>query len=480
MNNFHGGAIKKNPGKNGFTPISDMLDINATLKLLSDDSLYGFILELTVREEDSEYTTIDNQPITNFVLKIVVTSPEKNSILPRYKDKNKLSESVSNFVNEAKIQQGIWLQSVQYGNPEICPDVLDVFFFNYQNSIHLIRLFETVTLDDEIRHRMLQYLNNIFNNPKNVAYGIGLIVMPKIMNSISLDSYLSNYSINNIVYSNIIAQIVRLFIVNGVIHLDLHSNNILINTDNLYCEIIDFGLILQVDSETEMYRSRYQQLNDDITKSNFIKDTVNFIISCETRELSILFPTKKNASALSWLNKYINDPQICLLSFQTLFSLMPLMSPPSPRQKKTKRKARETSTETSPEKSTETRKILKGNSNKDNNMVNNYNFDPSKVNTIIPFIPDTVRDTKITMLKKREQQRKEKEEIEKQRRWIETHPKLSEEEEVNPYECKIDEESGWGCTVMGGKRTSTRKKLIKNKTIKKSHKKMKKHSRKQK
>ena len=231
MNNFHGGAIKKNPGKNGFTPISDMLDINATLKLLSDDSLYGFILELTVREEDSEYTTINNQPITNFVLKIVVTSPEKNSILPRYKDKNKLSESVSNFVNEAKIQQGIWLQSVQYGNPEICPDVLDVFFFNYQNSIHLIRLFETVTLDDQIRYRMLQYLNNIFNNPKNVAYGIGLIVMPKIMNSVSLDSYLSNYSINNIVYSNIIAQIVRLFIVNGVIHLDLHSNNILINTD---------------------------------------------------------------------------------------------------------------------------------------------------------------------------------------------------------------------------------------------------------
>ena len=244
MHDLSGGAKKKNPSKSGFDPIRDMLENStATLQLLSDYSLYGFIVELTIHADHSEYTTIYNQPITSFILKIVVTSPEKDRLLPAYSrrnsdiDKIKRSESVSNFVNEARVQQQIWLQSIQHGKPEICPDVLDVFFFDYQNSKHLIRLFETVTLDDDISSSMLRYLKyEIFDKQKNPnGYGIGLMVMPKVMNSITLDSYDNKFPRNSTVYSNVLAQIIRLFIVNGIIHLDLHTNNIVyIETSKKY------------------------------------------------------------------------------------------------------------------------------------------------------------------------------------------------------------------------------------------------------
>ena len=477
MHNLHGGAIKKNPGKHGFVPIRDMLENStATLELLSDDSSYGFIVELTVHADHSEYTTIDDQPITSFILKIVVTSPEKNSILLTYKDdKPKRTESVSNFVNEAKVQQQIWLQSIQHRNPEICPDVLDVFFFDYTNSKHLIRLFETVTLDENIKFSMLRYLNNIFN--KSNIYGLGLMVMPKVINSITLYSYLSKYPRNSAVYSNIIAQIVRLFMINGIIHLDLHNDNILINTDNLYCEIIDFGIILQLQpDEYHMYRSRYEQLNDDAQKSEFMKDILNHISVSEVSEVQRQF--QKNQSNIRWLIDYADkNTNTYLLAYQKIFEFImpPLQLPPSPRQKKTKRKTE------SPTKSTTTKY---------------YKFDPTKVDTIIPVISDIDHDTRIKTLTIIQKQKEAKEEIEKQRifdenqrRWIETqkirdekqriwdktHPKLSrnmEEDDtpsVNPYECKTDENSGW-CAISGGKIKSKKGKTTKKKHIKKKNK----------
>lgn len=490
MNNLHGGAKKKNPSKIGFAPIRDMLNSAETLKLLSDDSLYGFIFELTVDTGYSEYTTIYDDPITSFILKIVVTSENKQHILPEYKSKNKQSESVSNLVNESRVQQDIWLQSVQYGDPEICPDVLDVFFFDYQNSKHLIRLFETLTLDFHITS-MLRYLkNDIFNNPKDpYGYGIGLIVMPKVTNSITVDSYSHSPQYPEKLtelFSNIIAQIIRLFIVNGIIHLDLHTDNILINPSTLYCEIIDFGLILQLQpKQYHSYRSQYNELNNDAQKSKFMKDTLNHISVVEVGELQRQFPQKQIVSNFKWFIDYSNENEsIYSLAYQKLFEFMPPVQliPPS------KKRKQESTTKAMP--------IGKSNKRGKNipKIDSNYTFDPTKVNTIIPFISDEHRETKITSLEVRQKQKKAQEEIEKQRifdenqrRWIETQPKWDEtqsklsEKDINPWACKNDDNKsdGWGCTVMGGKIKTRRGKITKKKHIKKKNKTWKKHTQKQ-
>lgn len=493
MHNLRGGAKKKNPSKSGFDPVRDMLENSTTkLELLSDDSLYGFIVELTVEADQSEYTTIYDQPITNFIMKFVVTTPEKDKLLPihRRSDKYKQSESVTSFVNEARIQQHIWLQSIQYGRPEICPDVLDVFFFDYQNSKQLIRLLETVTLDDDIRLSMIRYLKNDIFDKSHGVYGIGVMIMPKVTNSLTANSYASQFSMNTTVYSNILAQIVRLFIEIGVIHLDLHSGNILINPDTLYCEIIDFGRIIQLQSEEyQEYQTKYEELNDDVQKSKFMEDTLNYIVEREFRELQLMFPSKKNISSrLEWLTQSIQrSPSIYLSAFQILVHLMPTtsataasspqISPPS--------------SNTSRKRSVAKRSISKSSATNKRgkvtipNISDNYVFDPTKTTvTNMPIINDEVREKKIREMERKRKVREEEEEKENQRIWEENQRKWKEDQlkwntventntvensntEKNPFICKdnADDNSGWGCNIMGGKRKTTQKKLIRKKSF---------------
>ena len=459
MHNLHGGAIKKNPEKTGFDPMLDMLENStANLALFSDTSDYSFICILTIHPDHSEYTTMDGTPITSFILKFVVTASEKNERLPEYRDEiNKLSESESTFVNEARTQQQIWAQSVEYGKPEICPDMIDLFTFDYRNSRNLIRYLNTLHVCDDSMQKMLIYLKNHIFNKVSGSYGIGLIVMPKV-DYLTLESSTPT----KMIYYNLIAQIVRLFIEIGIIHLDLHSNNILVNQSNSYCEIIDFGQILRLQSvDYDRYRSRYEELNNDAEKSEFMKDTFNHIIDREISQLKILYPRKENISAIKSLGQYASrNPDIYLLAFEKLVEFMP--PPQSSIQKKSKRK---------PGSIVKSNKRGKNNTLENGNIPEIYTFDPT---ISIPEMSEKAYIDKRTTL---EFEKKQKE-IEKQRKWDETHP--TDITSVNPWDCKTDEKSSEWCSISGGKRKTIKSKTKKRKRIKKKKKTYKKHTRKQK
>jgi hypothetical protein len=133
MWNIHGGVKKRYPEKTGITPIINML-IKGKVKLLSNSSLSGIIFQLTVDEEDSEYMDIlDGKfviPVTDYVFKIAYITKNPTNINYYYNRKFKKAEFELDFLNEARLQQKIWMESISGGRPPLCPSIVDLFFFD--------------------------------------------------------------------------------------------------------------------------------------------------------------------------------------------------------------------------------------------------------------------------------------------------------------------------------------------------------------
>ena len=133
MWNIRGGVKKRYPEKTGITPIINML-IKGKVQLLSNSSLSGIVFQLTVDEEDSEYMDIlDGKfaiPVTDYVFKIAYITKTPTNINYYYNRKFKKAEYELDFLNEARMQQKVWMESISGGRPPLCPSVVDVFFFD--------------------------------------------------------------------------------------------------------------------------------------------------------------------------------------------------------------------------------------------------------------------------------------------------------------------------------------------------------------
>ena len=265
----YGGLKKKYPEKRGFKPVFDMINSpSAVITLLTYKSLKGFMICLDVSEEDSEYLTLSGskfiKPVTSFILKFAVIAQENDTSLPVYKDAKKSSESKNSFFDEAKLQQHIWIKSILGGRPQICPSVANFSLFDNDNSKLLIDFLKNKHIDGrstEVFNYLLACLNiTPVGKPK---YGIGILVMPNIENSMQFGEFLDLNVLPNPsdfngkmvgvqdkldACSNVIAQIIRLFLI-GVIHFDLHSGNALIylsRDQEIKSFIIDFGRVSNI------------------------------------------------------------------------------------------------------------------------------------------------------------------------------------------------------------------------------------------
>ena len=458
MHNLHGGAIQKNPAKSRISAILDMLDNStAKLKILFDKSKFGFILELTVDEEDSEYTTMDGEPIITFILKLVIISPNQEEGY-NYENKKtrtdmrKITETEQTFTTESTTQHNIWFESMVQSRHELCPDVIDAVLLNNELSQRLITFLQVneshkkdeveYDLEDDVEDEkvssMLGYFDDFFKLESKIFHGIGLMVMPKVMNSVTFNSYLDNFPRNVTVYSNIISQIVRLFITLGIIHLDLHHNNILINTDTLYCEIIDFGQTLKLEpSVYQDYYLRYTQLQSSTNS----EEQINFMRHAFARIISI--EKKKNTEKephLQWLSESKGN-DIYLLSFQTLVYLM--NPPPLP----------------------------------STNHITKTDVSRKSLLTLKSSVKINISDKKAAAYNAKLQKRRDaKKEEEKKYRKTQRELNLAEQRKKEES-LKIihDCENPGMCTISGGKRKTKKRKLVKKK--KKTYKK---HTRKQK
>lgn len=138
MMKSRGGVKKRFAEKPGILPIIHMLR-KGKVKLLTNNSFSGIIFQLTVDEADSEYMDLlDGKfvvPVTDYVLKLVCISKTPlrwNSYI--FKGINKKIELEADFINEARLQQKIWMESISGGRPALCPSIVDVLFFDKEST----------------------------------------------------------------------------------------------------------------------------------------------------------------------------------------------------------------------------------------------------------------------------------------------------------------------------------------------------------
>lgn len=352
-----GGVKLKNPTNAGFTPVLNMLNHpESKMEMLSYESLFGFLFELIVDKSATEYLGLSKSqktfsvPITNFILKIVVIGKDGDGgitsrYLPNFFGTQKECELSDSFINESKMQQDIWLGSITGGHPELCPSVANFSLFDNENSQKLLNYLYKREPNPTITQRIISFLYELTGI--NAQYSIGIILMPKVMNSITMQ-YFGYTTVHDVsllpkeknskmyqAYSNVIAQIARLYILTGIVHVDLHPGNILIQKVNsrVKSQLIDFGRVVHVPDNPDNPNNR-KALFDELfpLKTQRTKrpadSTFNEGMDKEKymkKLLSIIYPDPSRGK-IRWLfnaiNSLIKNDQTTILTdaFGTLLS----------------------------------------------------------------------------------------------------------------------------------------------------------------
>lgn len=347
-----GGLKLKNPSKRGFEAVYDMINSESgRLNLLTYKSLKGFMITLDVNENDSEYLTLNGnkftKPVTSFILKFAIITPNNDETLPNYKEREKSSESKDSYFEEAKLQQHIWKNSIVGGRPEICPPVANFSLFDNDNSKRLLQFLQLKTSGTS--KEIFDYLLTCVND--NVTNEIGIIVMPSINRSTTFGDFINLPNRKNF-YGKILddndknkakacisAQIIRLFINIGVIHFDLHSGNALIYLtpeNEIKCLLIDFGRAsnIMIDTPDDYFKTTEKllmkgmkedffnslfQIQDKKEKKNFILDVLNNIAYIDFKKNQEMFNyTDKNRFQMDWYRDYPKETSVPEYAFEIL------------------------------------------------------------------------------------------------------------------------------------------------------------------
>ena len=444
-----GGLKKKDSTKTGFQPIVDMINSSSgQLTLLTYASLKGFMIQLDVNEEDSEYFGLKNKkftkPITSYILKFAVITPYNDKGLDSFKNVKKASESPSSYYEEAKLQQKIWINSIIGGKQQICPPVADFFLFDTDNSKNLCIFFQSKT--NGIVKEIFDYFEQTIDTIPDS--GLGVIIMPNLEKSTTFSNFLRlpdgtdfngvtiDQELKNDAFANVTAQVIRLFIDIGVIHFDLHGKNALVfvNSNNTISSvIIDFGRAsdllakdargnkddddyLTIAEKDEFEEKKLKYYNDvlstntkrrqPINKEKLVLEILDFIKDVDKKKSQQMFGGPgygQDKYQMGWYENYDRNllPE---QTFSILYSQMTVVDP----------------------------KIVESTIQKFKNDGELLSFDGK-----------TARNFKTTF------------------------------EKPESFQNQCNEETGWGCSVMGGKKHKTKKnkkhKTKKNKKTKRRY-----------
>jgi hypothetical protein len=349
-----GGLKLKNPDKSGFDAVYDMIE-KGKLQLFTYKSLKGFMMTLDVSEDNSEYFTLNKskftKPVTSFILKFAIITPNNDETLPKYNEIKKASESKDSFYEEAKLQQHIWKSSITGGRPEICPPVANFSLFDNNNSNSLLQFLQDTTKNDKKgdTKKIFDYLFDYID--KNKSSGIGIIVMPKVEMSTTFDDFIDNQEffykikidskLKELAQSYVAAQISRLFIDIGVIHFDLHMGNALIYLTpekEIRCLLIDFGRASNImnnlnddyldvnEKDTlkgikeEFFNSLFDiGDNNEKQKKEFILEVLNNIAFIDHEKNQEMFNySNKDRYQMDWYNDFPKETNVPVNTFNIL------------------------------------------------------------------------------------------------------------------------------------------------------------------
>ena len=298
-----GGIIKQNPDLSSWQAVYNMITSkHSTLSSISYNSLVGFVFKLDIDEEKySEFLGLNsarnsfNEPVKSLIFKIVIIDENNKRIeIDEYKDKDKKIhskglENKENFIQEAVIQQDIYLKTINPNGNYICPSVIDLSLFKNEDAKQLINDLLNTTNKDYECGQMLNYLKNIL---KNSNFELGMITMELVDNN-----YTPLYNTNNKEQFHIyttnceyaLAEIIILFIKLKLVNYDCHSGNVLANrSGDSKSLLIDFGRVIDLNILVdENIKKRYQRfaatnLDDDFRIVKDIEVTEFFDISRQT------------------------------------------------------------------------------------------------------------------------------------------------------------------------------------------------------
>jgi hypothetical protein len=390
MKRLEGGAKLINPSLGGFLPVLHMLrSPGARLSILSSGSLKGFIIELNVDEKHSQYTVLQGKRFTkkatSFILKIAVIGPDNDMNLDPFRGTNKNTESEESFFTEAKLQNEIWSSSIRGGRPAVCPSVANFAilpndeaakFLNFMGSI--VGPFDT-DFSEVVAYILgqLATLNASSIRNRDPEPSLGVLLMPKIEHSdimyecvfgakgaifpkMSTLQIKLNYDYRKVAFAATVAQMIRLYIMQGILHFDLHAGNALVylTKSGLNSMIIDFGRVSNVLDDTPdeyyenpshkqgekhlllSYRSEFEQLLGassrriapvtDNEKTDFITAVVGHIIVEDIFMYNKIYG--KQDTQLSWYYDFINNvrnqDEVLLEIFNILAKLVVVDSEP--------------------------------------------------------------------------------------------------------------------------------------------------------
>jgi hypothetical protein len=377
-------SLYKLGDNHGIKPIFDMLELkNTKVTLLSATSLNGLLFKVDIGDDIAAYPYLDLLPgsqrfsvgVNSFIIKIVVVSTqERDKLYPLiFKNSNIVGDqtiigkevvSPESFEKEAIIQDSVWIQSVSGSRPAICPSVAYASILNDDVSDQLLgKLQERLNPNDNFYENVtISYLAHTIYNKQQQSYypqrKLGILLMPTIPNARTFDRFRRDNpndpttpevvpEVVRDVIAHILAQIVRMFIESKIIHLDLHSENVMVykeNEDDGYkSKIIDFGRASRIDSGSpdayfsieekaamlEINARMDTDFNDvnkmqkDKDKIIFMRDVIDYIIYHEKRAYQKVYPGHRAPGyyQLQWTKSYI-DTDIMLSAFNKLPSMM--------------------------------------------------------------------------------------------------------------------------------------------------------------
>jgi hypothetical protein len=279
----HGGLALKN--KKQFTgnyteqyskAFMNMIENAIVIKCISYNSLSGYIFTIKIQEKDAVFLNLDSDkkytiPVTNILVKFALITPEKMYYKNAIEDRIKSTMIKQDFEREKNIQLDIYKKTLESNNIPICPSIIYYDVIPNKPDSELLAIFynKIITIIKKMpdyqmmemyaTEKVIEEILNYKNHSSTVE--VGIIGMEYANEYTTFNNYLDSITYHNIRYSsyidiykskecdmhcnciaNIIINIIRLFISTGIIHMDLHMNNIMVNLEEKKSLLIDFGL----------------------------------------------------------------------------------------------------------------------------------------------------------------------------------------------------------------------------------------------
>jgi hypothetical protein len=190
---------------------------------------YGLIFSIKLRPGDTPFIDLHTeQPVRSLILKIgvIYNSPDKYTVIINGKSQRKTFIDRDEFLNESKTQQYVWANSISNGGKPLCPPIIDNMTIDTSNMCDfsakssLRRFFDNVIIPVGVPKIAVMIMPMVPNNPNDFfewfmgeVEGKPILTYPNLMMAVC---------------SNIVSQMLRMFLEIRVVNLDLNDGNILV------------------------------------------------------------------------------------------------------------------------------------------------------------------------------------------------------------------------------------------------------------